>query len=326
MWLWIAAGAACALIFLALAVTGVLFFGALHRMPEKKRDSMQKNASSLLSPLDAYRGVMDAGRDWFLAQTREEIVISAEDGVPLHAEILEAENAVGTVLLMHGYRGCALSDFGAVFRFYHEHGYHIVVPDERACGKSGGAYITLGVKESLDCKAWTEFLVRRYGERLPIFLDGVSMGATTVMMATARGLPKNVRGVIADCGFTSPWEIVCAVLRQTRLVPIFPFAYLARPFARIFAGFRLTGFSAEDAMRSCSIPVFFAHGKADRFVPYEMTIKNYRACAAPKELFTVEEAGHGMCYLVRPREYEEKILAFFAKCLEETSHARSSKR
>lgn len=326
MWIWIAVGAVCVLALLAFALTGVLFYIGLHRLPEKKQRAMQRKSPSLLPSLEDYRGVMDAGRDWFLAQTREGVVISAEDGVSLYAEILEAEDAVGTVLLMHGYRGSALSDFGAVFRFYHEHGYHIIVPDERACGKSGGAYITLGVKESLDCKAWTEFLVRRYGEQLPIFLDGISMGATTVMMATARGLPKNVCGVIADCGFTSPWEIVCAVLRETKLVPVFPFAYLAKIYAGIFAGFRLAELSATDAMKACEIPVFFAHGKKDRFVPYEMTMKNFGACAAPKELFTVEEAGHGMCYLIQPREYEEKILAFFAKCLEETPYARSVKR
>ena len=324
MWLWIVVGA-CALILICFAVTGILFFGGLHRLSEKKQKTLQKNTPSLLPALDAYRGVMDTGRDWFLSQKRETVLISAHDGISLHAEILEAADAVGTVLLMHGYRGSAISDFGAVFRFYHEHGYHIVVPDERACGKSGGAYITLGVKESLDCKAWTEFIASRYGE-LPIFLDGVSMGATTVMMATARGLPENVRGVIADCGFTSPWEIICAVLRETKLVPVFPFAYLAKAFARMFAGFGLTELSATDAMKACQIPVFFAHGKRDRFVPYEMTVKNFGACAAPKELFTVEEAGHGMCYLVRPHEYEERILAFFAKCLEGSPYARSVKR
>lgn len=132
------------------------------------------------------------------------------NNIPLHAELLEAENAVGTVLLMHGYRGTGLSNFAAVFRFYHEHRYNIVVPDERACGKSGGSYVTLGVKESRDCKCWTEWIEKEYGQALPIFLDGISMGATTVLMATVLGLPENVRGVIADCGFTSPWEIVCA--------------------------------------------------------------------------------------------------------------------
>ena len=316
MWIWIVVCIVAVLILMAFTVTGILFFEALRRAPEKKRKKAQIDTSALIPALAAYRDTITAGRDWFLSRTRQEIVITAFDGVSLFAQILEAKNAVGTVLLMHGYRGNGVSDFGAVFRFYHEHGYHIVVPDERACGKSGGKYITLGVKESLDCKSWTEFIVQKYGTELPIFLDGISMGATTVMMATMRGLPKNVRGVIADCGFTSPWEMICAVLRTTGKFPIFPFAYIARLYARIFAGFGLCSLSATEAMKTCKIPVFFAHGKADRFVPYEMTNENFAACTAPKELFTVDEAEHGMCYLIKPKEYEEKILAFFARCLE----------
>lgn len=315
MWIYIAVGLVLFLIIVSFAVTGILFFSMLHRTSPRKKEKTQIDTASLFPAMEAYRETIDAGREWFLAKTKREISIAAYDGISLHAQILEAENAVGTVLLMHGYRASGVSNFAAVFRFYHEQGYHIVVPDERACGKSGGAFITLGVKESRDCKSWTEWIKAEYGPTLPIFLDGISMGATTVLMATALGLPENVRGVIADCGFTSPWEIVCAVLRATGKIPIFPFAHLARVYARIFAGFGLREASAEEAMRSCKIPVFFAHGRADRFVPYEMTEKNFAACAAPKELFTVDEAEHGMCYLIKPKEYEEKILAFFARCL-----------
>jgi hypothetical protein len=315
MWIYIVGGIVILLFIAAFAVTGILFFGALRRISPKKKKKSQIDTASLFPAMEAYREVIDAGRDWFLSKPRREVDITAYDGIPLHAEILEAENAGGTVLLMHGYRGSGLSNFAAVFRFYHEHGYNIVVPDERACGKSGGTYITLGVKESRDCKRWTEWIEKEYGQELPIFLDGISMGATTVLMATALELPGNVRGAIADCGFTSPWEIVCAVLRATGKIPVFPFAHIARLYARIFAGFGLSEASAADAMKSCQIPVFFAHGRADRFVPYEMTEKNFAACAAPKELFCVDEAEHGMCYLIKPKEYEEKILAFFERCL-----------
>ena len=45
----------------------------------------------------------------------------------------------------------------------------------------------------------------------PVYLAGVSMGATSVLMATALPLPANVRGVIADCGFTSPRAIMAQV-------------------------------------------------------------------------------------------------------------------
>jgi len=315
MWIYIAAGIVIFVLIASFTVTGILFFGMLHRTLPQKKGKSQIDTDSLFPAMEAYKETIDAGRDWFLSKTRREADITADDGIPLHAEILEAENAVGTVLLMHGYRGTGISNFAAVFRFYHEHGYNIVVPDERACGKSGGSYITLGVKESRDCKCWTEWIKKEFGASLPIFLDGISMGATTVLMATALDLPDNVRGVIADCGFTSPWEIVCAVLRATGKTPVFPFAHIAKLYARIFAGFGLREASSAEAMKSCKIPVFFAHGKADRFVPYEMTEKNFASCAAPKELFTVDEAEHGMCYLLKPKEYEEKILAFFARCL-----------
>lgn len=315
MWIYIAAGAVIFLLVSVFVITGFLFFGALRRARPSSNAKKQVDTSVLFPALEAYRDLIHEGRDWFLSQKRQEAEITAYDGITLHAEILDAENPVGTVLLMHGYRSSGLSDFSAVFRFYHEHGYRIVVPDERACGKSGGNYITLGVKESRDCKAWAAWITERYGSECPLFLDGISMGATTVMMATALGLPSNVKGVIADCGFTSPWEIVCAVLRATGKIPRFPFAYIARLYARIFAGFGLREMSAEKAMKTCRIPVFFAHGKADRFVPYAMTERNFSACAATKELFTVDEAEHGMCYLIKKEEYEEKILAFFEKCL-----------
>ena len=38
-----------------------------------------------------------------------------------------------------------------------------------------------------------------------IFLCGISMGCATTLMAAGLDLPDNVKGIIADCGFTSPW-------------------------------------------------------------------------------------------------------------------------
>ena len=41
--------------------------------------------------------------------------------------------------------------------------------------------------------------------RTKIFLlCGISMGCATTLMAAGLDLPDNVKGIIADCGFTSP--------------------------------------------------------------------------------------------------------------------------
>ncbi len=311
LWLYILIGAVLVFLIASFAVVTVMFFGALRRKPKSGKSSVDTN--SLLPEFEIYRGEIRASKQWFLDQKPELVSIRSHDGLTLRARVLEAENPVATVLLMHGYRSQGLSDFSCVFPFYHKHGVNIVVPDQRACGESDGTFITLGVKERYDCRRWLDYINARFGTEMPIIMDGVSMGASTVLMTTALDLPENVRGVIADCGFTSPWEIVCAVLRATKAIPVFPFAWFARPVSRIFAGFGLTQASTVDAMKQCKIPIFFAHGKKDLFVPYEMSVKNYEACVSDKELFTVEDAGHGLCFMMERKAYEEKIIAFLQK-------------
>ena len=66
-----------------------------------------------------------------------------------------------------------------------------------------------GLIERFDCLEWVEWATAKCGSELPIYLCGVSMGATTVLMAAGLELPENVHGITADCGFTSPhaiWE------------------------------------------------------------------------------------------------------------------------
>ena len=60
------------------------------------------------------------------------------------------------------------------------------------------------------------------------------------------------------------------------------------------------------------IPCLFVHGDADDFVPWRMSLENYYACRAPKELLIIHGAGHGLSFLVEPDRYKQKVLDFFA--------------
>ena len=51
----------------------------------------------------------------------------------------------------------------------------------------------------------------------------------------------------------------------------------------------------------------------DEFVPTQMTLDNYSACAGPKELLIVPEAGHGTSNFVEPERYRETALRFMKK-------------
>ena len=133
------------------------------------------------------------------------------------------------------------------------------------------------------------------------------MGAATVMMAAGEDLPKNVISVLADCGYTSPKEIICKVMRDMHLPPalIYPFDWLA---ARVFGRFNLNEASAIEAMKRCKIPTVFIHGDADDFVPYEMSVRLYEACASEKKvLITATGSGHCLAYLDDPDEYVRRL-------------------
>lgn len=77
------------------------------------------------------------------------------------------------------------------------------------------------------------------------------------------------------------------------------------------AGYDLRDYSTLDAMKHCRFPVFFAHGTGDHFVPYEMTVKNYEACAGRKMLYTAEGASHTKSYIASPSRYMEALTEFF---------------
>ena len=57
--------------------------------------------------------------------------------------------------------------------------------------------------------------------------------------------------------------------------------------------------------------MLFIHGSDDKFVPFEMTYENYKACAKAKRLLIVPGAGHGMSCYVEPESYEKAVRGFW---------------
>ena len=136
------------------------------------------------------------------------------------------------------------------------------------------------------------------------------MGAATVMNASQYDLPKNVVGILADCGFHSSKEIICKTIKDMKLpVKIFyPFVKLA---AKIYGRFSLEEVSPIESIKKCKVPIIFIHGKSDDFVPFYMSEKMYEACNCDKSLVLIDNAGHGISYLVDPELYVKELEKFF---------------
>lgn len=252
------------------------------------------------------------GNSFLEKYVSRELKIESFDGLQLHGVWIPAENARGTILLAHGYRSSKIADFSLALGLYHEQGMNILLPDQRSHGKSEGKYITFGVKESRDMLSWVEYHNKTIG-KLPLILSGLSMGASTVLYLADTNLPDNVKGIIADCGFTSPWEIIKSVFRNTVHLPAAPSLWVADLFARIFAGFGLTEKDTRKTLQNSKVPVLLVHGEADGFVPCEMTRQAYAACKEPKEVFLVKNADHGVSFLVAKERYVEIVENFLDK-------------
>jgi len=245
----------------------------------------------------------------------ETVTVRSFDGLNLAGEYYPHPNARGTILMFHGWHGSPQADFGCAMSAYYSKGLNLLLVHQRTQGESQGKYITFGIRESRDVHAWVRWHGERFGKEAPILLTGISMGATTVLMSAGTPYDANVRGIIADCGFTSPWEIIASVVRG-RGLPIFPFVPLMSMWARIFAGFGFREYSTLEAVRRLQLPIFLAHGEADRFVPCHMTEKVYEACgSSDKTLLLVPDARHGAAYLVDRCNYENMIAQFVDRCL-----------
>lgn len=241
--------------------------------------------------------------------TAEDVFINSFDGLKLHGRYYHAKDGAPLDIQFHGYNGNAMRDFCGGNKISRESGHNSLLIDQRAHGMSQGKTISFGINERKDCLSWVRYAVERFGEDTEIVLSGVSMGAATVLMASDLGLPKNVKAIVADCGYSSPKAIINKVMRDSGLPDklMYPFVWLG---AMVFGKFNLTESSAVSAVSESDVPILIIHGGADDFVPCYMAEEIYKACRSEKKLLIVPGAGHGMSYLVDKDLYEKTVKDF----------------
>lgn len=302
------------LAFLMLMLLSGLMIFVLGCVRRKEMDWFSEDALKNTQYEKFYANILK-GVKFLEEHNAQEIWIKSTDGLMLHGDFIPAENPKGTILLAHGYRSNKFLEFGEVFSFYHDKGLNILVPEQRCHGKSEGKYITFGVKESRDMKMWIDYHNQNYGN-FPMILSGLSMGASTMLYLADEKLPNNVKGIIADCGFTSPKAIISSVFRAVTHLPVFPSLWAADLFARVFAGFSLSEKDTQISLKYSKLPVLMVHGVADGFVPCEMTQKGYDACTGKKQLLLVDGADHGVSFLVDKERYTQMVTDFLKENLE----------
>ena len=226
----------------------------------------------------------------------KEIKIKSFDKTLLYGRFYEAENKKAPLIIFfHGYRSSPFRDSAGVFDFYTKMGYSLLLVSQRAHEKSEGKYLTMGIKERKDCIEWVRYAEENIKESEKIILCGVSMGASTVLMAAGEKLPERVKGIISDSTFSSVKEIMKKVIGEMKL-PRNTVYFFIRTGGIIFHQVNLDETNVKTQLKKAKIPIFFIHSKADSFVPYSMTEDCFLSYENQKEFFSVDDAGHGMSY------------------------------
>lgn len=300
--------AVCILLFAIFALVAKKFFGG----------GTEYDAEYILRDQPELLEKVVCGKKDLEKYTPEEVKIMSDDGLSLCGLLYSPEAKTDTtVICMHGYHSDSKNDFCTAIGYLLGLGFNVLTVSQRAHGKSEGRCLTFGIKEKDDCLQWCRYAVSRFGDNSKIILDGVSMGAATVTMAADRsvGLPENVKLIVADSGYSSPWDIICDFAKRNYHLPAFPTVHILRLVTKIIYGFDIKEGSSVEAVKNTDIPIFFAHGKADDFVPYEMAERVSGACASDHLLFSADNAGHALAFLVDSNGYKAALEKFIKENL-----------
>lgn len=314
--IWIVSGTMIA-IFVGLIAAGTYFYNVAinrsHDAVDLHGGGESVTAAKLLSEEDQQKKLEDI-TDWTEKQNFEIVEIESEDGLKLKARFLKNDKAAGkAVILAHGYKGNS-EQMPGITKFYYELGYDILKPDARGHGLSEGDYIGYGWHDRKDYVKWSHFLVDQTNAET-IFLHGFSMGAATVLMASGEKLPEQVKGIIADSGYTTVLEELSHQLKYLYKLPSFPIMQVTSVITNIRAGYTFAEASAIAGVEKSRLPLFVIHGDQDHLVPTEMGEKIFEIAKSDKELWIVPGAGHTEAYTIAEEEYKNKLQAFLSKAL-----------
>lgn len=292
---------------------GVYFYvSVLHRTRKQHRAETPESTD----PFNwlSYQPEAQEGLDQLARLDHEEVSVRSFDGLTLRGHLYPAKGARRTFLLAHGYRSTGYNDFNAQAVYYLTGlRANVLIIDQRAHGSSEGKRMDFGLSERFDVRTWAEFLVERFGPEQDLFLNGISMGCASVLLAAELPLPAAVRGVIADCGYTSPWDEFAYLIKWDAHLPVRPLLYVAEGITRCLAHWDFRSVTPKKAVARTGLPILFLHGGADTFVPPWMTRENYTACASEKELLIVPGAIHAQSYFGDTPGVQEKIARFVEK-------------
>lgn len=298
-------GAAALLGLVAISEAGSAAY-FYRRTMKRNNAKVERTMKMAGTDWNQYFPLIEERKEYMLSQPHEDVYITSDDGLKLHGTYFPGKEQK-TVICFHGYTSEGMSDYIGLSDYYMKNGFGMLLVDERAHGKSEGEYIGFGCLDRKDALCWIHWVIGKCGEHAPILLHGTSMGGATVLMASGLKLPPQVKGIISDCGFTSPKYVFTHVLHSMYHLPAFPMIQISDFVNKKKAGYGLDECNAAREVQKAVVPILLIHGDHDTFVPCSMCEEIYKNCASSAKKLIIKGAAHAESYYKDMEAYENAL-------------------
>jgi hypothetical protein len=219
----------------------------------------------------------------------QDVWLDTSDGVRIHGWRIAVDDESALVTLyFHGNAGNISHRIDHITAITAA-GSHLLMVDYRGYGKSEGSPSEEGVYRDADA-AYRYVREQGYTPE-QIVVHGESLGTAVAVDLAAR---EPCAGVVLEAPFPSASAVARYVL------PV-----LGPLIAR--------GLETGDKIRGVHAPVLIIHGDNDTVIPYELGREVFDAANEPKQLWTLEGAGHNDIVQVAGERYVERLKEFYGK-------------
>lgn len=274
-----------------------------HMATHGHRQSMEESWNWEMDNVPNLRGTID--RSEFIDYT-----VSDKSGYTYHVSYLPSRSDSDKfIIFAHGYTD---TRFGMLkyMNFYRDMNFHCIFFDERGHGENKRVACSYGPKEVKGLLTVLDDSINRYGDHIKIGLHGESLGGATVLFSYGYTLPKNVRFIVDDCGFSRIMPIIAYVYKTIHM-PGF-FSHFSSIGAGILYGKTLYSAAPINKVRhpKHKTPLLIFHGAADIFIPPNHSRDVYDSFEGYKEIHFIDNAPHAQSAIKNPGEYRKHLQEF----------------
>jgi hypothetical protein len=242
------------------------------------------------------------------SRLRDEVTVTADDGVTLHGYLYNEGSDI-TVVVLPRFDQDGIADFLPGVWLNEQTGCNLLLPDPRNHGESGGDYYGYGYLEQYDLDNWLDWAEETLGAQTFI-LWGEGSGANTILFAQQSGLlDSRVAFAVAESPIASLHEMAQRQIFKWYTVPAFPFlSSIEWKLARSEAGYTIQDLELADLLADGqgTIPVLFLESSQDEYILPEWSTTVYLSYNGEKEL-TYGGGTHGTVYAYRQDEIQSLL-------------------